>query len=125
MPDEYDYDLDALVVEEENAPPFRFRWGGKMFEMPLMLAMPFEDQLALENATLQESMRVIMGSGAFDELMGTLGPDERPLSTGRIKALIEQWHRYQGLEPGESQASSRSSANTAGRSRRTSRSGRR
>ena len=55
MSDEYDYDLDALVVEAENAPPFRFKWRGEVWEMPLMMAMPFSDQLALEDATVDAS----------------------------------------------------------------------
>lgn len=123
-PEEFDYDLDALVVEEELAPPFRFRWGGKTFEMPLMLAMSLADQLDLESANANDSMRIIMGD-AFDDLMAAKGPDGKPLSAGRAKGLIAAWLKHQGLEPGESQASSRSSANTARPSRRTSRSGRR
>lgn len=124
-PDEVDFDLDLLTVEAEDAPPFTFRWGGKTFEMPLMMGMPFEDQLALERATVEESMRLIMGDATFDELVVTRGgTDERPLSIGRMSELLTRWNRHQGLEPGESRASSRSSGSTARRSRRTSRSGR-
>jgi hypothetical protein len=114
----FDYDLDALVVEEENAPPFRFQWRGEIFEMPLMMGMDFKDQLALEAATVEESMRLIMG-GDYDRLV------QEPISIGRMKALIEAWHRHQGVEPGELVASSRSSVNTARRSKPTSRSTRR
>ena len=118
MSDEYDYDLDALVVEAENAPPFKFKWRDEVWHMPLMNAMPFRDQLDLEAATVEESMRLIMGEDQFERFIA------EPISTGRIRGLIETWQRFQGLEPGESQASSRSSANTARRSRRTSRSAR-
>jgi hypothetical protein len=124
MEEEFDYDLDALVVEEESAPPFRFKWGGKPFEMPLMMAMPFEAQLALEEANITDSMQIIMGD-AFDELMATPGTDGELMSTGRAKGLFEAWHKHQGLDLGESKASSRSYGNTARRSKRTSRSGRR
>lgn len=125
-PDErVDYDLDALVVEEEDAPPFRFRWGGKPFEMRLAGALPLSEQLSLEEMSTEDSMRLLMGEDSFSELVDTLGgPDERPLSTARMGELIRQWKRHQGLEPGESRASSRSSGNTARQSRRTSRSGR-
>lgn len=86
--------------------------------MPLMMAMDFKDQLALESATVEESMQIIMGDD-FDRLVA------EPISTGRMRKLIEAWHRHQGMEPGESLASPRSSANTARRSKPTSRSTRR
>lgn len=122
MPEEpeeqYDYDLDALVVEAENAPPFKFKWRDQVWEMPLMDALDFGDQLALEEATVERSMQLIMGEDQFTQLIS------EPISTGRMRGLIEAWQRHQGLEPGESRASSRSSKNTARRSKRTSRSGR-
>lgn len=119
----FDYDLDVLIVEEEDAPPFSFKWGGERFEMPLMMALPFADQLELEELTTEESMRQIMGDDDFTRLLTTKGgPKGEPPSTGRMKALIEAWHRHQGLEPGESQPSPRSYGSTAGRSKPTSRS---
>jgi len=117
-PDDYDYDLDALVLEVETAPPFRFKWRNEPWEMPLMQAMDFADQMALEEATVEQSMRLIMGSDQFDRLLA------EPISIARMEGLIRAWHRHQGLEPGESRASRRSSGNTARRSKRTSRSGR-
>jgi len=114
----YDYDLDALVVDAESAPPFRFKWRDEVWEMPLMNAMPFRDQLDLEEATVEESMGLIMGAEQFERFIS------EPISTGRMRDLIAAWQRFQGLEPGESRASSRSSKNTARPSKRTSRSGR-
>lgn len=116
--DDYDYDLDAVVVEAENAEPFRFKWRDQSWEMPTMDALDFSDQLALEQATVEESLRIIMGSDQFDRFIA------EPISTGRARELIKRWRRWQGLDQGESRASSRSSASTARRSKRTSRSGR-
>jgi hypothetical protein len=120
MPDEetYDFDLDALVVEVETAAPFKFKWRDELWTMPLMFAMEFADQMALEDADVETSMRLIMGDDQFERFIAA------PISTGRMRDLIAQWHKFQGLDPGESQASSRSSKNTARRSKRTSRSGR-
>ena len=118
MSDEYDYDLDALVVDAENAPPFKFKWRDEVWQMPLMNAMQFSDQLSLEDSTVEDSMRLIMGSDQFDRFIA------EPISTGRMRDLIEAWQRFQGLEPGESRASRRSSGNTARPSKRTSRSAR-
>ena len=116
--DEYDFDLDAVVVEAEDAEPFRFKWRDQSWSMPLMDALDFSDQLALENATAEESLRLIMGSEQFDKFIA------EPISTGRARELIKRWRKWQGLDEGESRASSRSSASTARRSKRTSRSGR-
>jgi hypothetical protein len=114
----YDFDLDALVVDAENAPPFKFKWRDEVWEMPIMNAMPFRDQMDLETATVEESMELIMGEEQFRQFIS------EPISTGRMSDLIEEWHRFQGIKPGESRASRRSSGNTARPSKRTSRSGR-
>ena len=116
--DDYDFDLDSLVVEAEGSKPFVFRWREQSWEMPLMDALDLSDQLALENATVEESLRIIMGGEQWDRFIA------EPISTGRTRALIKQWRKWQGLNEGESRASSRSSVSTARRSRRTSRSGR-
>lgn len=116
--EQYDYDLDALVVEAENAPPFKFKWRDRVWEMPLMDALEFSDQLALEEATVERSMELIMGEDQFTEFIA------EPISTGRMRGLIKEWQAFQGLEPGESRASSRSSKSTVRRSKRTSRSAR-
>jgi len=125
-PDErVDFDLDMLVVEDETAPPFRFRWGGQIFEMQLMAAMPLTEQLELQEMTTEQSMSQILGEDTFERLITTKGgPAGEPISTGRMRELIAAWHRHQGLELGESQASPRSSRSTVRRSKRTSRSGR-
>lgn len=112
------FDLDAVEVEAESADPFRFRWRGEVYEMPLAAALDFTDQLALETASETESMRLILGDDQFDRLTTD------PMSTGRMNVLLTQWLRHQGLKPGELPASSRFSANTVRRSKRTSRSGR-
>ena len=116
--EQYDYDLDALVVEAENAPPFKFKWRDQVWEMPLMDALEFSDQLALEEATVERSMELIMGEEQFAQFIAG------PISTGRMRGLIKAWQKHQGLEPGESRASSRSSKNTVRQSKPTSRSGR-
>lgn len=114
MPEEFD--LDALELEDENADPFRFTFRGEKYEMPLMMQMDFSDQLALEDATLSDSLEIILGTEQFKRLLS------EPVSTARMKALIERWQEFQGLEPGKSESSRRSSARMGGRSKRTSRS---
>ena len=54
------FDLDAVVVEEEDAPPFQFTWGGDTYEIPIMAALPFDTQLALETATDLEAVTILL-----------------------------------------------------------------
>jgi hypothetical protein len=121
---EVDFDLDALVVEDEDAPPFTFKWGGKRYELPLMKQLPFHKQLLLETVTDLEAVSILVGEELARELAETKGADGRTLSIGRFGELFNAWFKHQGLEPGESLASQRSSGNTARPSKRTSRSGR-
>lgn len=119
------FNLDALLVEEEDAPPFTFVWGGKTYHMPLMPQLPFERQLALETATDLQAVGIILGDDLANDLADTLGgPDKRPLSIARFGRLLDAWFAHQGLERGKSPASSASSAPMVRPSRRTSRSGR-
>ena len=39
-PEQYDFDLDAALVEEEDSEPFRFKWSGEVYELPLLAALP-------------------------------------------------------------------------------------
>lgn len=89
------FDLDALEVEGEDSPPFEFTYKGEKFTMPAAVAMPWQDQLALERADQLESMRLILGDEQFDRLRAL------PMSAARLAKLIEKWQEHQGLQPGE------------------------
>jgi hypothetical protein len=88
------FDLDALEVEGEDSPPFEFTYKGETFQLPAATAMPWQDQLALENADQLESLRLILGDQfpRFEKL---------PMSASRLGKLIEAWQSHQGLKPGE------------------------
>lgn len=122
---QFDYDLDALIVEDEDAPPFRFKWGGRVFEMALLATLPVQVQTGLEGATVEEQLRLVIGDDEYSELVSIPGPSGREMTAGRMRDLVKAWMSHQGLEPGKSQPSSSSSASTARRSRPTSRSARR
>lgn len=122
---QYDYDLDAALVEEENSEPFRFKWGGEVYSLPLLAALPADEQIEFENQPVVDQMIRLLGADAYERLTTEPGADGRKLSMGRLRDLVDAWLAHQGLERGKSPASSDSSANTARRSRPTSRSGRR
>jgi hypothetical protein len=125
LDEQFDYDLDALVVEDEDAPPFRFKWGGRVFEMALLATLDVQVQTDLEGASIEEQLRLVIGDEAYSELITIKGAGGRVMSTGRMRDLVKAWMAHQGLEPGKSPDSSRSSASMVRRSRPTSRSARR
>ena len=84
------FDLKALEVEGEDAPPFEFEYKGEKFAMPAATAMPWQDQLALETADQLTSLRLILGEEQFKRF------EKLPMSAARLGKLIEQWGDYQG-----------------------------
>jgi hypothetical protein len=89
------FDLDALEVEGEDAPPFEFTYKGEKFSMPTANAMAWQDQLALETATEAGALRLILGDEQYDRLA------KLPMSSARMAKLITAWQGHQGLKPGE------------------------
>jgi hypothetical protein len=89
------FDLDALEVEGEGNPPFEFTYKTQSFTLPAATSMPWQDQLALENADQLESLRLILGDEQFKRF------EKLPMSAARLGALIEAWQDHQGLKPGE------------------------
>lgn len=122
------FDLDA-AVGESAIESFRFTWGGQTFELPAVLALPVDRQLALIDAIeslADPSPNEIVGVLKLlidDEMLARLSA-AKPLSVQGLMALITAWMGSQGLAVGKSPASSASSASTAPRSKPTSRSGR-
>lgn len=128
------FDLDAVVVESDDAEPFRFTWGGRRFEMPAFLALPADRQIAVIDQITAETvdapkllsvLQQIVGDDLIAELSATKGgPSNKPLTTMRLMPLVMAWVNDQGAGLGKSPDSSGSSASTAPRSKQTSRSGR-
>lgn len=96
------FDLDALVAEESGE-PFRFRAGGKEWELPPYGSLDWQvleysdgNDLAFTRAAL----RVGLGEQwpAFDAIRG--------LGVTAVSVLVERWVAHSGVVPGESQASS-------------------
>lgn len=126
------FDLDAVVVESDDAEPFRFTWGGKDFELLPFISLPANRQIAVidqvygdkvDAAKLLTVLREILGDDLIAELSATKGgPSNKPMSTMRLMSLIMAWVNAQ--DPGKSQASSDSSGSTAQPSKPTSRSAR-
>jgi hypothetical protein len=122
---QFDYDLDALIVEDEDAPPWRFKWAGKVYEMALMATMPVQTQLDIEGAPIEDQMRLILGDVEFADLISVKGAGGRAMTAGRMRDLVTAYMEHQGLVRGKSDSSPSSSGNTARPLKRTSRSARR
>lgn len=112
------FDLDALLDDNEEREPFAFKWDGEEYELP-----PVRDMRAVG---------AISAGRIYDGLLLLLGPEQwariqaspKVLSAPKLRKLLDAYSEYiDGLNVGESSASSSSSKSTARRSTRTSRSG--
>ena len=122
------FDLDAAVGAVE-AKPFRFVWGGQTHELPAIMALPVDRQLAIvatieglgEDTTdptkIANALKVLVGERLLADLSAV-----KPLSTAALMGLLSAWMTDQGVDVGKSPASAPSSASTAKPSRQTSRS---
>jgi len=123
------FDLDAAVAITAGE-PFRFTWGGKPFELPRVLDLSIDRQLALVGAVdtidatkavpadLLNVFNLVLGEDLLKELSAT-----KPLSAVGLIALLNAWMEFHGQDLGKSPASPASSARTARPSKQTSRSG--
>lgn len=125
------FDLDAAVTDTAGE-PFRFTWGGESFALDPLLAMDIERQLELidliehlddnddrlDPAKLLEIVKHVVGADLLDRMR-----ELRPVGGAALMALLRQWMAHQGVALGKSPASADSSANTAPKSKPTSRSG--
>lgn len=124
------FDLDAAVGALTNE-PLAFTWGGKTFELPNVLDLPLDRQLALVNAIdgldakkaepaeLLAVLSLILGEELQAELSAV-----KPLSAVGVMSLLGSWVQFQEAGLGKSPASPASSKRTAPRSKPTLRSGR-
>src|SRR5690349_3080131 len=101
------FDLDAAVAATEPE-PFRFTWGGEECELPAVLALPIERQLAMVStierlkadasaADIIEALNVIVGADKLAELNAI-----KPMGASTLMKLIEAWMADQGDTLGKS-----------------------
>lgn len=107
------YNLDAIIVEATGE-PYRFEFGGDVYEIhgrpDLRVASAFEDR------RLGEALRLLLGPDQWARLQASpakFGPEH-------LGALLDDYGKFLGAAPGESQASTGSSSSTGGPSKRTS-----
>jgi hypothetical protein len=103
-----EFDLDALVAEARKE-PFRFRYGGRSFELPHASDMDWRAVEAAElgnYAALRELFRFGLAEQweAFEKL-------HQPAKA--MGELFRRWQAHAGVRPGESQGSADSSESTA------------
>jgi hypothetical protein len=92
------FDLDAVGADIE---PFRFVFGGTEFTMPCLDGLPYDQAERFGQSEERDALAQLLGDQweAFRALSPTLA---------QVKALAEQWWKYQGTSPPESLASRRS-----------------
>jgi hypothetical protein len=108
------FDLDAVAAEGQDE-PFRFRFGGEVYEMPpldLRQAAKLDDT----GGSAVDMFRLLLG----DEQWQRMEAAEARLTQPMFLELLDRYTKHTGIDLGESPASSRSSRSTAGRSKRIS-----
>ena len=99
------FDLDALTAEEAGE-PFRFRFGGEMYELPARVDLRMA--LALEAGRLGETLERLLGPDQWERLQASPAVLDGPA----FQALLVKYLGAQGMTVGESSASSASSGST-------------
>lgn len=100
------FDLDALA-RESTAEPFRFRFGGAVFELPP--TMDFRIIGALNDGRVDRAFRRMFTAGQWEQLETI----EAVLDLNGMMELLKAYASHSGAALGESQASTPSSSNTA------------
>jgi hypothetical protein len=106
------FDLDAL--ERDTTPvPFRFTAGGQTFDLAGPSDLDWHALPTFQEGRVDQVLPHLLGDqfDAFDQL---------DIPGWKLDQLLTAWGRHNGIDLGESQASSTSSAGTVRPSRRTS-----
>lgn len=104
------FDLDAYVAEHRKA-PYRFRYGGQMWELPHAADTDWRVNEAADQGDV-EAIRTLFRRGMGPEQWERF--EELPQPSGGMGELFRRWQAHWGVKPGESPASPASSESTAG-----------
>lgn len=122
------FDLDAVYAETRTE-PFRFKWAGEEWELPLFAdidwrALGLANELtALADTENMAEVDVSVLRRLFEFAFGPTQAarwDKVPQNTSAMTTLFGAWQSYSGTTLGESSASTDSSASTERPSKPTS-----
>lgn len=100
------FDLDALA-RESTAEPFRFQFGGCVFDLPA--TMDFRIIGALNEGRIDRAFRRLFTAAQWDQIETI----EAVLDLNGMMELLKAYAAHSGAALGESQASTTSSPPTA------------
>lgn len=96
--DAIDFDLDAVLAESPRGTPFRFRFGGELYELP---ADPDLRALAALNAErLDEGFRMLLGATQWERMRAS----DTSFGNEAFEKLLVRYQKHVG-DLGESPAS--------------------
>lgn len=93
------FDLDALATDPDGE-PFTFHWNAELFTLQTFKQMEWRQQITFTQMPMEEAMRLLLGEVQWDNFVA------KPMSRGRLNALLDAWYLHQGISSGEGPASS-------------------
>lgn len=102
-------DVDAIMAERVEKPPYVFRFGGEIYNLPPRA--DFRAIAAMSQGELDKAMRLLMGQSQWERLQDA----EAVFTDETLKVVMDGYQAHMGEDLGESKASTRSSKNTARR----------
>jgi hypothetical protein len=98
VPDDDEFDLDAVIAEREPVKAFRFRFAGERYTLP---GDPdLRAIAALRADRLDEGFRMLLGEKQWDRMQAA----DAVFDNASFEALFERYQKHVG-DLGESQAS--------------------
>lgn len=114
-----EFDLDRWY-DSNRGTPYRFRWGGQVWELPHPRDLPVPlidlvDSDDLDLGRVRDALVSAFGADQWARLNKT-----RPFPTSALPELFTRWMAHGGVDVGESSSSADSSPSTVEHSPRTS-----
>jgi hypothetical protein len=110
------FDLDKVIAEREERPPFQFKFGGQRFTLP-GAGIDVRVIAALQGERIDDALEMLLGVGQW----ATLQRLEAVFDQESFYALLQAYGKHLGEDiVGESPASGSSSNGTGKKSRPTS-----
>lgn len=100
-------DIDAIMAERDEKPPYVFTFGGEVYSLPARIDI--RAVAAMSRGDLDVSMRLLLGQAQWERLQAS----ESVFNDETLTVVMDKYQEHMGEALGESKASTKSSRSTA------------